>query len=142
MAGVKVKIDARRFKLRADQIESGLKDATPLMRTWSEIAHSSVTRNFEVGGRPAWKPLHPITIRRKGHDRILIGRTGNLSRVAVKVSPRSFEIGTTPPSKSYAATHQFGRGNIPQRRFLLLQDEDISDMKIEARTYLKRIASA
>ena len=75
MAGVTVKIDDRELQRRIAAIKSGIEDATPLMKVWGEIAHASISYNFEVGGRPAWKKLSPVTIALKGHDRILQGRT-------------------------------------------------------------------
>lgn len=149
MAGLRTTIDDRQLLRRLDAVEQGLADATPLMRVWGEIAHASITRNFEVGGRPKrWRKLSPKTIKGKGHSRILI-QTGNLSRIVVQPHRTSLQVGTSPATKDYAAIHQFGgkagRGKkvpIPQRQFLLLQKADLDDFKIETRHYLKRISRA
>ncbi|MCL2872905.1 MAG: phage virion morphogenesis protein [Betaproteobacteria bacterium] len=42
------------------------KDAAPLMGNLSEIMLSGVQKNFLAGGRPAWVPLAPITVKRRG----------------------------------------------------------------------------
>lgn len=147
MAGVTVKIDDKEFNRRVAAIRAGVENASPLMKIWGEIGAQSIRYNFEVGGRPKWKPLSPVTVQMKGHNRILI-RTGNLSRITVKPGQKSVELGTNPASKDYAAIQQFGgkagRGRkvtIPARPFLVLQEEDKTEMAAAARRYLVRIGS-
>lgn len=148
MSGVTVKIDDKEFQRRIASLRQGVGDATPLMRIWGEVAHASIQYNFEVGGRPAWKKLSPVTIQLKGHDRILRGRTGNLARITVKPGPASVQLGTSPASKGYAAIQNFGgkagrnrKVTIPARPFMVLQTEDKTEMAAEARKYLQRIGA-
>jgi phage virion morphogenesis protein len=117
MAGVRVKVDARRLRraLRAAGRDMG--DA------WAEVAElilTSVVRNFSAGGRPQrWAPLK---VGGASH----LNKTGRLRNSIV---PRSdSDSATVGTNVIYAATHQFGRGAIPARPFLVLQDEDIDEI--------------
>ena len=147
MATFLVKMDDVQLQRRAQTMISGLTDASPLMRVWGEIGHASVTENFEVGGRPRWKPLSAVTIKMKGHDRPLIGRTGNLANITVKPERTSVQLGTHPAARAYAAIHQYGgragrnlKVLIPARPYMMLQPEDKTEMKEAAIRYLKRLA--
>src|SRR5688572_21522953 len=140
MAGVTVKVQDSEFQRKIAAIQNGLADARPLMEVWGEIAYASMIENFEQGGRPPWRPLSPVTIGLKGHDRILIGRTGNLRRLTVKPGSQSVEIGTSPAARDYAAIQQFGgqagrnkKVTIPARPYLVLQDEDVEEMTVASR---------
>jgi len=150
MAGLTVKVDKRLFEQRIDALLAGLSDARSLMQVWGEIAVTSIQENFEQGGRPQkWQPLPPVTISMKGHDRALIGRTGNLARVGYRAASDHVVIGTNPASKDYAAIQHFGgmagrnrKVKIPARPFMLLQDEDVVEMEQVSRAYLQRIGGA
>lgn len=149
MAGFLVKIQDAVLQRRIDALQAGLADATPLMRIWGEIAQTSISENFEVGGRPdKWQALSDVTIALKGHARPLIGRTRNLSSIVVRPESQRVLVGTQPAAKDYAAIQQFGgkagRGRkvkIPARPYLLLQDEDREEMADESRSYLRRIGT-
>ena len=83
-------------------------DLSPAMKTVGEIVRTSVVRNFEVGGRPPWKPLSKTTLaRRKGHK--ILMRQGFAGGLAGSIHYRAagdrVTIGT---NKVYAAVHQFG----------------------------------
>lgn len=89
----------------------------------------SVRKNFEVGGRPAWKALKPSTLKRKRGNKILV-QSGALSLGilhSVDETDRAVYIGPSGPATKYAARHKFGdEGNypIPERDYLLMQFED------------------
>lgn len=74
-----------------------------------------VDGGFATGGYGRWAELSPVTIMRKGHNRILI-QTGAL-RSSFRMSIRGDEvwIGTSDPK---AIIHQFGQGRIPARPML------------------------
>ena len=148
MATVLIKVGDAQFQRKIQALASGLVDASPLMRQWGEIAHASVTENFEVGGRPRWKRLSQMTIKKKGHDRPLIGRTGNLANITVKPGRNSVQLGTHPAARKYASIHQFGgragrnlKVLIPARPYMMLQPEDVVEMRETARSYLKKLAT-
>ncbi len=148
MAGIKVTIGDTEFRRRFRRLQSGVEDGTPLMKLWGEIAHESITRNFEVGGRPtAWKPLAAATIKIKGHARPLIGRTGQLRNIAVRPEQTRVLIGSSPQTKDYAAIQQkggtAGRGRkvkIPARPYILLQSEDYDEIRAATRNFFTQLA--
>ena len=78
--------------------------------------------NQEAGPLGAWKPLAPVTARRKGFDTILIEFNTMRSSLLFQgpkhiddVTPRSLDWGT---SDEKAAIHQHGTKNIPERPFV------------------------
>lgn len=90
---------------------------------WNEIGElvvSSVQRNFHQSGRPTkWKRVQRR--RKRGGNKPLVD-TGRLANsITYESSPHGVDVGT---NVVYAATHNFGRGPIPQREFLLLQRSD------------------
>lgn len=166
MADVRVTINDREFQRKLTGLSQSLTQATALMRQWGEIAQASIAENFEVGGRPThWQPLAPSTIRsrigaRKNLTRLSRGArrsrspfritflkilfvTGTLSRVTSQPGPTSVKIATQPAARKYAAIHQFGgragrgrRTMIPARPYMLLQPEDLEEMRTTARRHL------
>jgi phage gpG-like protein len=51
------KLDAEGVKKTLGNMLAGLADRRPALRIVAEIVRTSVTKNFEAGGRPAkWKP--------------------------------------------------------------------------------------
>ena len=111
------------------------KNLRPVFDVIAETGLASIQQNFEKGGRPdKWKPLAASTLKRKGgRGQILIGDKTLLSGIHYDISRRSVSWRTTP--LAYAAIHQFGgkagpgrKVTIPQRRYMLLQKEDIEDI--------------
>ena len=148
MAGFLIKISDAELQRKITALNSGLVDATPLLRVWGEIALTSIQQNFEVGGRPTWKTLSDVTIALKGHDKKLIGRTNNLRRITYKIQAPKLIVGTAPSARDYAAIQQFGgkagrnlKVVIPARPYLVLQEEDKAEMRRESIHYLRRLAS-
>jgi phage virion morphogenesis protein len=91
---------------------------------------SSVRKNFEEGGRPKlWKELKKETLKRKRGTKTLV-ESGMLSGgILSEVAPseRAVYIGPSGPASKYARRHKYGDIGgepIPQRDFLLMQDED------------------
>ena len=87
----------------------------------------SIDKNFRAEGRPdKWTPLSDMTLamrRKHGRGAKILQDTGHGkgSIVYKVISNQQVEIGT---DVGYMATHQTGKGRIPQRKFLLFQDED------------------
>lgn len=76
---------------------------------------SLVAREFETGTDPygaAWKPLAASTIRRKGHDTILVD-TGKLA-LGTGAKP-SGGAGIELASVDYGQYHQSGTSRMPRR---------------------------
>lgn len=93
-----------------------------------EVLHEEVMQRFETQrdpqGRP-WAPLSEKTLlararRGKRGTRILIvtAMLRNSFAPRVQREQRRVSIGPSGPAAVYAATHQFGRGRIPQRAIL------------------------
>lgn len=136
------------FTGKVQTLLAGLTDASPLMREWGEIAHASITENFEVGGRPRWRRLSAVTIKKKGHDRPLIGRTGNLANITVRTDFTSVQLGTHPSARAYASIQHFGGQTgrnqsvrIPARPYMVLQAEDEGEMRSASIRYFRRLGA-
>lgn len=89
-------------------MERRAKDPTRILHHIANLMASSVDRNFEAEGRPAWKPVRPATRRYKakvGKSRILT-LSGNLARsIQAKVQGTSVVLGT---NVRHARIHQLG----------------------------------
>ena len=76
-------------------------------------------------GKP-WKPWSRRYAARAKPNAKLLERTGKM------IDSIAFEVGgdavTVGSNMVYAATHQFGRGNIPARPFLGVSDENVEDI--------------
>jgi len=129
----------------------------PLELSIREVMRPSIAKNFEVGGRPAWVPLSPKTIARKGGGKILIEKgklkgaatqrsIWNLTREAAVIDP-----GALLAKAPYAGFHQAGtnkeglpkavkneRGKtifvigevgVPARPYLMIQKEDATAIR-------------
>jgi len=149
-------IDDREMKQLLRSLSRKMRNMRPIMSELGEIALSSIEKNIEVGGRYSdpdswrggsrkWKPLSPATIKqraRKGYwPGKILQQAGQLAAsISKKVSGDSVSIGT---NKIYAAIQQFGgkagRGHkvtIPARPYIVIQDEDITEMKAAINSYL------
>ncbi len=117
----------------------------PLTRAVRDVMRSSLQTNFDVGGRPEpWQPLADATIKRKGHDEILVD-TGALRRTAGTISMWTIDrekavIDALPQRVWYGAVHQVGTGSgdifsdeftagIPARPWAVIQDEDAVEIE-------------
>ena len=103
-----IKIEDDRVRGLLTRIQRRMADLTPAMRIIGETVRTSVIRNFEVGGRPPWKPLSPVTLARRKGKKILM-RQGFAGGLAGSIHWKAYSdravIGT---NKIYAAVHQFG----------------------------------
>lgn len=149
MVRVSVGLEDKEVKELFQNLKKKLGNLTPVMKSVGETIRTSVVKNFEVGGRPRWKPSHRAVME---HGQTLV-RTGRLrNSISVKAFPDRALVGT---NVKYAAIHQFGGktgatvirpknkkalfwpgarhpvkmvrhpgSNIPARPFLLVQDED------------------
>jgi len=169
MAGFRILMHDDEWQRRKNALRGGLVDTTDLMEEWGEIIQTSIAENFEVGGRPAWKPLAASTIQARIGARKQLRKasaanfksrklfkitflrtlvvTGTLQKVTVKPEAQRVIIGSSPAAKEYAAIHQHGgqagRGRkvtIPARPYIVLQDEDHAEMGRAGRLYLQRLA--
>ncbi len=128
MAGSKFTLETSALKpLEARvRIMAGM-DTSALMPRLGEYLLRSTQDRFKSQTAPdgaAWEALAPRTAKRKKYnpDKVLTER-GFLRKGIVwqLLNQTTVEIGS---NLKYAATHQFGRGNIPARPFLGLSDQD------------------
>lgn len=85
----------------------------PLMRNLAAVMHQAVMDNFDTGGRPAWVPLAPATVRYKkeaGRERPLIMNNHLRGSITSYYDNDSALVGSNLP---YARIHQEG-GTITQ----------------------------
>lgn len=131
---LKIKIGTR--ELLKDVIRR-IQNPVAALSVIGEIIHSSILSNFEWGGRPKkWKQLSNITVEKRRAENHWPGRILQVKGVSGgllgAISYRAFNDKVVwSANKVYAAIHNYGgqagRGlkvNIPQREFMLVQDED------------------
>ncbi len=121
-----IEVDDREVTEALRRLQRRLTDLRPALQDIGETLVHTTRRRFATGtgpdGRP-WKPLSPVTVARKGHDRPLIGETGHLRQIRYRLDGRdAVEVGS---GAEYAAVQQFGarkgagsslRGRGTQRR--------------------------
>lgn len=125
-------------------------NAKILMANIGEDVVESIQRNFEEGGRPTkWKKLKKVTTDQrkksgKWPGKILF-RSGVLMKGVVykPFNNRVVVYAGSNMSKDYAAIHHFGgmagRGRkvkIPARPYMMIQDEDLKEMKAELNKFI------
>ena len=124
--------------------KDSLLDLTPFWQSVGMIMVKQTLRNFQNEQSPEgvkWKPLSAARIRQrnkrhKGGQMNILTDTGELRRsVAYKAFKSRVIFGS---ALKYAATHQFGRGNIPSRPYLGVTEEDKSKVLSMMKAYLKR----
>ena len=105
----------------------------PLKFALEYIVLPSVEMNFARGGRPAWQPLAPDTVRTRGATGPILYRTGELFNAAT--NPANWTVtqdllALTNIPVSHAGYHQLGapRADIPARPFVEFQPQDVEDI--------------
>lgn len=115
-----------------------------------EVLIPSIRKNFEVGGRPRWEPLSPITlgmgagIRGGGEfiasaasgligGRLPLNKTGQMRRHATAkarfmIRNNEMQYGNWPEKRWFGPVHNLPelskKAQIPNRPFTLIQQED------------------
>ena len=138
------------LKKQLAALDARIRNMRPVFEVIGETLKASVIRNFELGGRYSepgnwrggtnkWQALSPRTIARitkagdMGHRKILVGEGHLMNSINWKANDEGVEVGT---NLIYAAIHNFGgmagrghKANIPARPFLVVQDEDMEEIK-------------
>ena len=108
MVSISIRVEDSGIKELLGEARRRMGDLTPAMRIIGNIIRTSVIRNFEVGGRPRWKPLSPVTLARRKGTKVLM-RQGFAGGLAGSIHSRAYsDRVTVGTNKVYAATHQFG----------------------------------
>jgi phage virion morphogenesis protein len=104
------------------KLRKAARNAERMQDAFEDVAHivlESIQRNFDAEGRPDRWP--PRARRSRGSHKILT-KSGKLREsISASVTPRGVDITS---ALAYSATHQHGRGAIPARPYMMLQDED------------------
>lgn len=140
MAGASISIEYEAGKALdfIRRLGEHIDDLSPLFGDIGEYLIESTQARFDVQQSPdgePWLPLSPRYARRKpkNADRILVLDALMRDTLAYNAGPREMEFGT---NRIYAATHQFGRGNIPARPFLGISDDDENEILKLLRDYV------
>lgn len=146
-----IQVDDAELQRELQTLDARIRDMTPAYQVIGETLKTSVIRNFEEGGRYGevgdwrggknrWQPLSPVTIARitkgtgdMGHRKILVGEGHLLNSIHWQADSEGVAVGS---NLIYAAIHNFGgmagRGHkvsIPARPYLVVQDEDLREIK-------------
>ena len=113
-SNVEVEMDA--LKKRLQKMRNNLTNPSPTMQKVSTLMYKDVLTHFgkEQGDSGSWTPLK----YRKGK---ILQDTGRL-RNSIK-SDNTKDSASVGTSLEYAATHNYGRDNIPERKFLWLSKD-------------------
>ncbi len=115
---------------RVVRMRDRARDPRPALGESAELTGESIRRNFEVGGRPRWKP-HAESTRRStsGPSRLLIREANLMNSFKPFVTRRSAGQRSRTvygPRQNYGYPGGPGRGHsrTPARPFALFQPED------------------
>ena len=108
----------------------------PLKKVVTQVMIPSINTNFAVGGRPPWQQLAIGTLenrRLSSTSATILVDTGHLRKKATQVNMwvvgrdelRPLAFG---PLVSYGIFHQSGTRHMPARPFVVLQDDDVSEI--------------
>lgn len=138
-----VYVDDVALRRKLEEYKIRFKDFSDPMAKIGELLVASIKKNFEVGGRPAWRPLSPATILRKGHSTILVD-TGRLREsVEFKAEREYVEVGSfNMPERIYGEFHQKGTDRIPQREWRVMQPDDRSTIVVIMHEFVRDVVAA
>ncbi len=151
---VSIKVEDKEVMARLGWIGSKLADLSAAMRSISQIVRTSVVKNFEEGGRPKWKESARAvreggttlsdTGRLKSSIRAFSGANFAGAGTDVKYAAIHHFGGTTGPRDIFpvrakalfwpGAKHPVKKvshpgSKIPERPFMVVQDEDWDEIK-------------
>lgn len=125
---------------RVDKLGADIRSfREPLKRSIQQVVAPSIRENFDVGGRPAWEGLSDYAIARhekEGGTGEPLVKKGTLRKKAGQLNIWTITKETATIQKFplwYGYLHQAGydsllAAKIPQRRFIMLQPEDIPEI--------------
>lgn len=109
----------------------------PMEKVVKDVMGPSLTKNFQVGGRPQWEHDSEQTAERKGRYGYLsqtMVRTKALMRAAGSMNIWTIRddeaaIESLPDEVQYGLFHQEGTVFMPQREWAVMQPEDLEAME-------------
>lgn len=100
----------------------------PLKESVSAVIIPSIRQNFEAGGRPRWRSLSDNTAKQRQASGSILNRTGHLKSVATSEAIWRYTENEAQPDGmdqvAYAGYHQGGTTRMPQREFMVYQEQD------------------
>lgn len=159
MAGLVYRIDDTDFHKLVGEVADRITHNRQILEAIGHIGEDSIRTNFAAGGRPTpWTPLkhrdgQPLRdtgrlMNSIGHqvdgDTVLIGtnlvyaavhnfgaKKGSFGAVVAKVREhaRKTRSGNSTTVRAHTRTVKIPWGDIPAREFMLLQDEDVIEIK-------------
>lgn len=147
MSGATIEIrpeGLERLNFRIGRLMQGLKNPAPMLWELAAEGESQTRRRMESEKRgpdgtpwPEWSPGYAAT--RHGGQSLLEASGALIQSITAFADRQTAGWGT---NVIYAATHQFGRGGIPDRPFLGVSDEDERAFLDIAERWLDRLAGA
>lgn len=137
-----INFDASELERVLHNAANHLTHTAPLMEDISRALLSETMMNFQLGGRPAWAGLSPVTLARRAHGGGAILQDSGELKGSINAS-HTVDTATVGSNLKYAPTHQFGAkqgefgrsdrntplpwGDIPARPFIPMdKNGDIS----------------
>ena len=117
MADVVIRMHGRELQRAFKEAGRRCGNLRPVFEDIGDLMVESIRQNFRAGGRPSAWPK-----RKERKSKRLLRESGRLERsIKAEADGDSVVIGS---DLSYAAAHQYGEGHLPERPFLVVQDED------------------
>ncbi len=147
LPGLIYKYDDKAMQKRIAKAIRQCDDLTPVLEIIGKIGTTSIQKNFDEFGRPAWPELAESTMAQRRKTKTWPGQILSVSGKLRQISPQitSNEVIWSPGAGAadYAAIHQFGgmagkgrKTKIPQREYLLLQEEDEIEIHFAVRDHV------
>lgn len=162
---IKVSIEDREVRAELEALQRRTSDLSPAMKIISETVYASIRRNFEVGGRPQrWQPSLRVkreggqTLIRKGTSGGLLGSlspshgkdsatvSANKEYAAIHhfggstgpriIRPKNGKALFWPGARNPVKSVKHPGSKIPPRPFMLVQNEDWTEIKNVINSYL------
>jgi phage virion morphogenesis protein len=142
MGPIQITVNSQKLEVALHNFTSALRPE-PLLKIAGGVMRGSIEQTFRDQGSPAgsWAPLAASTIRRDrtaGVGRKILIRSSRLKNSVTSAQAQTINGNTLVIGSNliYAATHQFGRGRIPQREFLKFRPEDPERMTLALEAYI------
>lgn len=145
---MKVYLDAESVTQIQKHLKAKVQKLQDMTKFWelagAYMQKQTINERFEKEQTPEgtkWKPLSPARVRqrlkkhKKGHMKILQDMGELRKSVTYEAGENYVRIGS---NLKYAATHQFGRSNIPARPYLGITESEKLHILNMCRAYLKR----
>lgn len=130
MANVKVTIEAGTTIKALHRLKKNLKNVNKALRRSGLYMERQTKLRFAKQRDPdgkAWEPLKPSTLRRK-KTRAILRETGALAASISVVGPSGSRVRVVA-GQAYGIYHQTGTKKMPARKFLGINEENVTSIK-------------